>query len=97
MRAEVYIDRGGPELNKSIFDALIVEREALESQVGEPLTWDRMDDKKACRIAAYRSGSIDDDPMTLEEVKAWAIKRLLSLKKAFGPRLKKLLKNKPVA
>ncbi len=64
----------------------------IERQVGEPLEWDRMNDRQACRIAAYRSGSIDDDPMTLEEVKEWAISRLLSFKKAFGPKLKKSLR-----
>jgi hypothetical protein len=96
VRAEVYLDRGDSDINKSLFDALVAEKELLKSQVGEPLEWDRMDGKQACRIAAYRSGSIDDDPMNLEEVKGWAIIRLLRLKKAFEPRLKNLLRSKPV-
>jgi hypothetical protein len=64
--------------------------------VDESLEWDRMDDRKACRIATHRSGSIDDDSLTLEEIKKWAISRLLRLKKAFGPRLKEELRRKPV-
>lgn len=87
VRAEIYIDLGEAEWNKSLFDTLFKEKEALEAQFGEPLAWERLDDRRASRVATYRPGSIDDDPQLLEEIKSWAIERLLKLKKVLGPRL----------
>ena len=70
VRAEVYIDRGDVTWNKHIFDALHQQRGEIENALGEPLDWERMDDKRASRIAAYRSGSIDDSHQTIEEIAA---------------------------
>ncbi|HWP37353.1 MAG TPA: DUF4268 domain-containing protein [Gemmatimonadales bacterium] len=87
VRAEVYIDRGDASANKELFDRLHATREAIEQHLGETLQWERLDGRRACRIAVYRAGSIENDTQTLQEIKAWAIERLLRLKKVFGPRL----------
>jgi len=87
VRAEVYINLGEKEWNKKAFDALAEQKEAIEREFGESLTWERLDDKEASRIATYRAGSIDDDSQTLEDIRGWTIERLLKLKKVFGPRL----------
>jgi hypothetical protein len=39
------------------------------------------------RIACYRPGSIDADPATLDEIRAWHADRLLRFKRVFGPHL----------
>jgi hypothetical protein len=90
-RAEIYIDRGNATLNKALFDELALARESAEEDFGEPLSWERLDERKACRVAIYRPGSIEDDPQTLEVLRAWMIERLLRLKDVFGWRLAKLL------
>ena len=49
---EMYIDRGkdAGELNKSIFDTLAASKDAIEKEYAEPLEWQRLDRKRACRI-----------------------------------------------
>lgn len=49
---ELYIDRGkdADEENKNIFDTLFGSKSTIESSFGEPLEWQRLDTKRACRI-----------------------------------------------
>ncbi len=47
---ELYIDTGEREKNKRIFDQLSVEKGSIEVTFGSPLSWERMDDRKASRI-----------------------------------------------
>lgn len=84
VRAEVYIDNGDSEDNKAFFDQLHGDREAIESEFGQQLEWERLDDKRACRIAIYRDGSIEDSSEDLQAIHEWTIQQLLKLKEVFG-------------
>jgi hypothetical protein len=53
---EIYI---GHRAAKVAFDHLEAERATIEAEFGSPLDWQRLNDKKACRIAIYRT---DLDP-----------------------------------
>ena len=88
-RVEVYIDRD-KDWNEQLFDKLFASKEDIESELGEELFWERLDNRKACRISAVRQGSIDDGPDTLAEIRDWMIERLLAFKRVFGPRLAEL-------
>ena len=90
VRVEFYIDPGEQERNKRTFDQLEELRELFESELGEGLLWDRLDNRRASRISVRRPGSIDDDQETLDEIRDWMIERLLAFKKVFGPRLTEL-------
>ncbi len=90
-RTEIYIDRGDYTLNKELFDKLVSEKESLEKILGEKLSWERLDERRACRVAIYRAGKIEDDQQHLEEIRAWMIDRLLKLKDVFAPRLSELI------
>lgn len=92
VRAEFYIDQGDGEKNKSLFDALHDDREMFESKFGENLEWERLDEKRACRIAIYRDGSIEDDSEKLKEIQDWGIEKILKLKEVFNPNIKKYVK-----
>jgi hypothetical protein len=59
-RAELYIDRGEREENKSIFDQLYAKRKSIETAFGGELTWERLDEARACRIKCEMPGSIYD-------------------------------------
>jgi hypothetical protein len=90
IRVEIYVDLGNLDWNKATFDALFSQRDAIESKFGEPLEWERLDNKRASRIAVYREGTIDDHEERLAEIRVWAIERLLKFKRVFGPRLVEL-------
>ncbi len=49
---EILINKGDKEINKTIFDKLKLQKEAIEADYGDTLTWQRLDDKKSSRIAA---------------------------------------------
>jgi len=89
VRAELYIDRGDETANKALFDQLESHKTELERLFGEPLSWERLDDKRACRIAVYRDGHIQQPLDELAEIRAWLVGRLLALKEVFGPRIAK--------
>jgi hypothetical protein len=80
------------EKNKALFDLLFEQKEAIHETYGHPLVWERLDDKRASRIAIYRDGSIEDSEEELAEIKKWHIEHLLKFKETFTPLLKKALK-----
>lgn len=89
LRVELYIDVGDAPKNKAIFDTLKADQVAIEAAVGEPLVWERLDDKRACRISAVRQNTSIADAGEFEaEMRAWLIQRLLKFKAVFGLRLK---------
>jgi len=96
VRTEFYIDQGDEQKNKALFDLIYQDKEAIESQFGEKLEWERLDEKRACRIAIYRDGSIEDDPAKLKEIREWSIQKLLKLKEVFHTNLKKYLKKQNI-
>lgn len=50
LRVELYIDSGDAVRNKELFDALHEHKGTIESAYGGPLSWERLDNKQACRI-----------------------------------------------
>jgi hypothetical protein len=91
-RTEVYIDVGDGERNNALFDWLSDQREGIHSKLGKELEWERLDDKRASRIAVYRDGSIQSSEEELVEIKAWHIENLINFKKILSPLIKKGLK-----
>lgn len=89
IRAEVYIDLKDQGTNKKIFDSLLRRRREIERSFGAELSWERLDDRRACRIAIYRPGNIDCDENVLAEIHSWAIEQLLRFRDVFGPILRK--------
>ncbi len=90
-RTEVYIDQGDADANKNVFDTLLRDRESIEAALGEPLEWERLDNRRASRVALYRAGSIESPEKELGDVRAWAIERLLKFKAVLGPRVRAVL------
>jgi len=91
-RAEIYIDQGDQEKNKLLFDALKDEEEEITATYGNPLEWERLDEKRASRIAIYRDGMIESSDSELEEIRKWQIENLLQIKQVFAPEIHKALR-----
>lgn len=89
LRAELYIDVVDAAKNKAIFDALKTQQVSIETAIGEPLIWERLTDRRACRISAVRTNTSIADAATQEEdMRDWLVQRLLKFRAVFGPRLK---------
>ena len=88
----VSIDRGDGEWNKGIFARLMERKETIEADLGEPLVWETVENRRACRIPIRRPASIDDDPETLEDVQQWMVEHLLNFKRVFSSHLTELVR-----
>jgi hypothetical protein len=91
IRAEIYIDFGEKQQNKAFFERLREKSSVLQKQFAEPLSWERLDDRRACRVAVYREGSIEDSSEELAAARIWLVDRMLAIKRAFEPIAKELL------
>lgn len=55
-RSEIFINRGKQEINKETFDVLEKDKGSIEKELGQNLTWERMDDKVTSRIKWEKQG-----------------------------------------
>jgi hypothetical protein len=55
-RVELLLQRPMKEENKYIFDKLLTQKDEIEQQFGSLLVWERLDEKKACRIKCQLDG-----------------------------------------
>ena len=91
-RSELYIDGGGVERNKQIFDELCSHKEQIEEKFGESLSWQRLDEKRACRIACIMSnGGYKDDESKWQSIQEAMIDAMIRLESALTPFIKNLL------
>lgn len=81
VRVEIYIDAQDKTFNKAIFDALLQRKQDVEQAYGVPLAWERLDARRACRVAIYRDGDIEADSDALEDIKSWVVTNLLHMRK----------------
>ena len=90
-RVELYIDNGSAEWNLNLFERLEERITEIESNLGHKLDWQRLEDKRACRIALDRPGWIYDPDETLTVIRDWMVANLLEFKKVFNPMLVELI------
>ncbi len=88
LRVEAYLDMQDRALTKLLFDKLWAKREALENAYGEQLGWERLDDRSASRIAAYRTAPNLDDPEKVEAALSWAVTHSLRFLEVFDEKLR---------
>ncbi|MBN1572940.1 MAG: DUF4268 domain-containing protein [Deltaproteobacteria bacterium] len=87
-RVEIYIDTGNKEFNEKAFEALKENRVYIEKEIGNKLEWDRLTEKRACRIYLPTKGSIDDSEEELDKLINWGCPLLIKFKEVFGPLVK---------
>jgi len=86
-RVELYIDTKDYERNKGIYDVISKDKETIERDYGQSLSWERIEGKRACRVALYRDGHIDMDSEALNEIRKWSITNLFQMRKTFKGKL----------
>jgi hypothetical protein len=90
---ELYIDRGkgSQNENKAIFDQLFRNREEVEAEFGGPLEWQRLDDRRACRIRkVVNIGGYRDEEEIWGEIHDAMIDAMIRLERSLRPQLKKV-------
>ena len=90
-RVELYIDTGNKDTNKTYFDKLHSHKKEIESGFGAPLRWERLDDKRASRIAydiEGKGGLRNKENWT--ELQDAMIDAMIRLEKTFNPHIQKL-------
>src|SRR5262249_29864590 len=70
VRAELYLNAKERERVKNLFDAVVTRRAELEQRFVGPLSWERLDDKTATRVAQNPEGSITAAANELESIRA---------------------------
>jgi len=74
---------------KQAFDLLKSDKETIEKELGYDIEWQRLEGKEACRIIAYRNGSIYN-PIQRQELKEWLHLSAECFHKVFAPKVKAL-------
>lgn len=90
--AELYIDRGKEhdDANKAIFDQLYAAKEEIETAVALPISWERLDERRACRIKIYLEGGYRSPEEDWPEIQGRMISAMNTFANALQPRIKKL-------
>ena len=55
------------------------------------LEWERIDDKRASRIALYHEGAITDPPEKLAQLRTWAVDAMVRFQKAIDQHVSQVL------
>jgi len=93
-RVELYIDTNEKEKNKCIFDTLYMRKDEIQNElesVPGSLEWERIDEKRASRIALYHNGAITDSDDELSLLREWAIDAMLKFQKVMEKHLSEVL------
>ena len=86
-RVELDFARSSKAENKRLFDRFASQREQIESDLGEPLVWRRLDDRKSSRIELQTEFD-GFDPENWPTMVAWMIENMQKLERVLGSRLK---------
>jgi hypothetical protein len=77
LRVEVYIDTGDAASTKALFDGLVLQREMIETGLGGPVSWERLDHRRASRIATYRDLPAGVDFDEAPEGRGWMVETMV--------------------
>lgn len=86
LRAELVLDDNN---SKNYFQQLEAEKEKIEKEIGEQLTWHNLPDKCMCRIYVRKSTDLQDRAKWTEQHK-WLLDKLELFYKIFAERVRRL-------
>lgn len=88
-RVQLYINSDLKSANKKYFNALENQKDAIEKEMQAKLSWKKLEDKGACRIAIF-SRPFTDRRAERERLIEWCIRTYARMKEVFGPRIREL-------
>lgn len=88
LRVEAYLDGGDRVLNKALFDELQAAALTWEQRAGVPLSWERLDNKRGSRVAAYSEPVALTDEEARAQLKQWATGTVIGLHDALNATLR---------
>lgn len=90
--AELYIDRGkdAEEENKRIFDALQASQGQIDNAIQFPVSWQRLEARRACRIRIDLPGGYRSPEEEWPAIQAQMVEAMNQLEQALRPVLKTL-------
>ena len=93
-RLELWINKGTKEENKQIFDKIYSHNEQIESNFGNELDWQRLDDGKGCRVAYYLNGVSVFNEEDWDKMIEFLTSNMIKFEMAVKDILPEVLKNK---
>lgn len=78
------------DADKTAFRALMAQKIAIETEFGEPLVWQELAGKKACRIAVYLNGVDPSDQTKFNQLHAWMLDKMKRFHTVFRSRVQAL-------
>ena len=78
------------DADKSAFNALHAQKDAIEQEFGEPLDWQELPTKKASRIVVYKNGVDPSDEKQYPELHAWMLMKMDRFRMVFAARVRAL-------
>jgi hypothetical protein len=90
-RVELYIDRLDATENKRIFDQLMQHKSEIEATFGGSLKWERLDEKRACRISKTLHGGYNDEESEWPDLQDQMLATMITLETAIESHLKTAL------
>jgi CBS domain-containing protein len=91
LRVELYIDVGDKKKNKQFFESLRSHEKEIEAQIGIPLKWEKLEERKACRISAlipFRLATAT--PEDIQEAQSWGVATMLKFMDVFPAYIKNI-------
>jgi len=89
-RSEIYINRGTKEENKKIFDYFFEQKDKIESDFGNNLTWERMEDNVTSRIKNQLDGVDVSNKEDWDKMNNFLIDSAIRMDKAFRKHISKI-------
>jgi len=88
---EFYVDTGDKAKNEGIFDLLLQHKDEIESSFGEPLLWERLDEKRGCRVRyLLRSGGLTVPEDQWPAIQVSMVDAMARLSRSIQPHLQKI-------
>ncbi|MGW5148212.1 DUF4268 domain-containing protein [Rhodococcus koreensis] len=96
LRVEAYLDTYNGDINNALFDEFAANSTAWQDQCGLELSWDRLEDRRASRIAAQKPVDLDD-PADREAARKWGVDTLVAMYNALNTPLRAAAKARRAA